>query len=184
MRLPNLVRVSVGMLLLTLLSGCTPSDASAPPEPTSTFVAPYATDEEALAAAEAAYAEYSRVSDQVLNEGGAQPERLTATTTGDFLDDSLGGLREFEAAGYRSTGSATNSSFVLQRYSPGAGPIEIIVIYLCNDVSAVEILDGSGNSVVNSERDDLATMQVSFTFDEAQETLLIADQQLWESGTC
>jgi len=169
---------------LALLSGCVPPGAATSPEPTATFVAPYATDEEALAAAEEAYAEYTRVLEQILLEGGVEPERLEAAATGDFLTDSIEGLREFEAVGYRSTGETEYSNYLLQRYSPNAGPLEVVSIYLCSDVSGVDIQDASGKSVVDRNREDLATMQVSFSFDETRDSLLITDQQLWKSGEC
>ncbi|MBH0099470.1 hypothetical protein I6E68_10010 [Salinibacterium sp. NSLL150] len=184
MRLPNLVRVSGGVLLLVLLSGCVPSDATPPPEQTASFVAPYASDEEALAAAEEAYAEYSRVSDEILIEGGADPQRLGAVATGDFLNVSIEEMREFEAEGYRATGITTYSDLVLQRYSPGAGPIDIIGLYLCSDVSGTDVLDAAGKSIIEPTRDDVSTMQVTFTFIEADAQLVVSDQQLWESGVC
>jgi len=184
MRLPNLVRAATGVLLATSLSGCAPSDASAPPQPAATFAAPYATDEEALAAAEEAYTEYTRVSDQILHDGGADAERLAEVAVGSFLEESLVELREFESNGYRATGEVVSSDFVLQRYSPKTGPLELISVYLCSDVSAVEIFDSSGISLVANERDDLATMQVAFTFNNERRQLLVSDQQLWASGTC
>lgn len=184
MRLPNLVHASVGVLLLALLSGCTPSDAITPPQPTATFVAPYATDEEALAAAEVAYAEYSRVSDEVLIDGGAGADRLASVAIGDFLETSMEEMSDFEANGYSAVGTTSSSNFVLQRYSPGAGPIDIIAVYLCSDVSGTDVLDAAGASLVEGDRDDVSTFQVTFTLVEPGTQLLVADQLLWKSGEC
>ncbi|WP_010206268.1 hypothetical protein [Salinibacterium sp. PAMC 21357] len=184
MRLPNLVRGSVGMLLLASLSGCTPTDAPAPPEPISTFVAPYATDEEALAAAEVAYAEYVRVSSEILNEGGVNPERLAEVVTGEFLESSIEGLKEFHDAGRTQSGASKIGASELQRYSPTGGPREIVTIYVCRNISEVGVFDSSGISIVAPERADSSTMQVTFDYVEAGEALLVSDQLLWGDGEC
>ncbi|MGJ8722265.1 MAG: hypothetical protein ACSHW9_10500 [Salinibacterium amurskyense] len=184
MRLPNLVRASVGVLLLVVLSGCTPSDAIAPPEPTATFVAPYATDEEALAAAEAAYAEYVEVSTAVLTEGGAEPERLARVITGEFLETSIEGAEKFAEAGKTQKGTSTIGGAELQRYSPTGGAKEVITIYVCRNISKVDVLDSSGNSTVQDGREDSSIMQVTFDFVVAEQKLLVSDQQLWGAGNC
>lgn len=184
MRLPNLVRVSGGVLLLVLLSGCVPSDATPPPEQTASFVAPYASDEEALAAAEEAYAEYVRVSGEILEQGGADPERLETVVTGDFLASSIEGLREFEEAGKRQTGESKVGNAELQRYSPSGGSREIITIYVCRNISGVDVLDSSGQSVVSPERDHSSIMQVTFDYVEDRAALMVSDQLLWSSGEC
>ncbi|GAA1206653.1 hypothetical protein [Rhodoglobus aureus] len=184
MRLPNLVRAAGGALLLALLSGCAPSDASTPPEPIATFVAPYATDEEALAAAEEAYAEYVRVSAEILLEGGADPERLGDVVVGEFLESSIVGLRKFAEEGKTQTGTSIVGNAELQRYSPTSGPRELITIYVCRNISAVDVLDSSGKSIVTSERDDSSIMQVTFDYNEPRDALLVSDQQLWSKGKC
>jgi hypothetical protein len=184
MRLPNLVRVTGGALLLALLSGCVPPGAATPPEPTATFVAPYATDEEALAAAETAYAEYTRVSDQIFVDGGARPERLAEVAVGSFLELSIESYEGFEQEGKSRIGAPTASDFILQRYSPGTGPKEVLTVYVCRDVSSVDVLDSDGISLVREGRADRSTMQVTFDWDSARTRLLVSDQQLWGTADC
>ncbi|MBH0098836.1 hypothetical protein I6E68_06760 [Salinibacterium sp. NSLL150] len=184
MRQPNLLRLSIGALLLATLSGCVPSDASTAPAPTSTFVAPYATDEEALAAAEEAYAEYTRVIGEVLQDGGADASRLETVAAGTFLEASVKGLEEFAEKGGRATGSVLNSGFELQRYSPTGSTAEVITVYLCANFSNLALQDKDGNSLVAEDRPDESTMQVTFDFDAERQLLLVSDVQVWNAGEC
>lgn len=184
MRLPNLVRASVGVLLLVVLSGCTPSDAIAPPEPTATFVAPYATDEEALAAAEAAYAEYTRISGEILRDGGKDAERIFEIAVGDFAQENFDGMENLEERGGYSTGVATFDQVELQRYSATGGDREIITIYVCHDVSAVDVLDSAGVSVVPDDRLDRSRMEATFDFDRLSNSLKISSRENWPDPEC
>jgi hypothetical protein len=184
MRLPNILPAAGGVLFLSLLSGCAPSDTSTPPEPTETFVAPYATDEEALAAAEEAYAAYTSISDQIFVDGGADAERLSDVAVGSFLELSIESYGSFEQDGKSRTGAPTASDFTLQRYSPGTGPKEVLTVYVCRDVSNVDVLGADGVSLVREGRADRSTMQVTFDWDSTSTRLLVSDQQLWESGNC
>ncbi|MEV8254834.1 hypothetical protein AB0O95_12815 [Rhodoglobus sp. NPDC076762] len=184
MRLPNLVRASVGVLLLAVLSGCAPSDATAPPEPTSTFVAPYATDEEALAAAEAAYAEYVQLSAEILRDGGKDPERILRIVTGEFTETNLADFAAFRDGERRSTGQATFDGVELQRYSSGGGYIELVSIYVCHDVSGVDVLDANGASVVLADRLERIFMVVTFDYDPAESQLKLSSREPWEQRQC
>lgn len=184
MRLPNLVHAAGAVLLATFLSGCTPSDAVAPPEPAPTFVAPYATDEEALAAAEAAYAEYTTVMAEILVDGGKNPSRLGAVAVGKFLDASVVGLEDFESKGGRASGAVINSEFKLQRYSSTGSESEVITVYLCSNVSGLVLEDADGKSLVAEGRPDMSTLQATFDFDTQGEALLLSDVDVWSAGEC
>ncbi len=74
--------VLVGMLALT---GCVDGDRlpTLPPTPTSTPI--FASEEEALAAAEEAYAAYLEMSNLISSEGGVEPERIAPFVTADQL---------------------------------------------------------------------------------------------------
>ncbi|MBH0009061.1 hypothetical protein [Salinibacterium sp. SWN1162] len=183
MRLSNLTRLSIGALLVASLSGCVPADP-APPQPSATFVAPYASDEEALAAAEAAYGEFVDVSNVILNEGGASPERIETITTGDFAERTLSSYKDFGAEGKKSVGNATFDSAVLQRYSSGGGNVEIITIYLCHDVSKVDLLDSNGDSLVKPDRQARVRLEVTFDFDAVDQKLRLSERDVWTDPTC
>lgn len=184
MRLSNLAPLTIGVLLLASLSGCAPSGTPESPEPTGTFVAPYATDEEALAAAEEAYAEYTRVMGEVLHESGANASRLESVAVGTFLDASVEDLENFAKQGGRATGQVANSGFELQRYSPNGSTSEVITVYLCADVSELELLDADGNSLVTENRPDQSRLQATFDFSVERQVLLVSEVEVWSAGQC
>ncbi|MBH0131334.1 hypothetical protein [Salinibacterium sp. NK8237] len=184
MRLPNLVRVSGGVLLLALLSGCVPADTTTPlPEPTATFVAPYATDEEALAAAEAAYAEYVSAVNKALRTGDVDTPAFEAVATGAELSDAIDVYSQIAAEGKRSTADITFDQAVLQRYSRDASPSEVITIYVCEDLSDAFLVDEGGERV---REDDIPprTMQLTFDFSPDSGSLLLSDRQVWDDAEC
>jgi hypothetical protein len=183
MRLPNLVRAAVGALLLALLTGCAPSDAPPPPEPTATFVAPYASDEEALAAAEEAYAEYLRVINLTLRTAAVDRALLGSVAVGAELEDAIDVYSRLASEGKHSTADITFDQSTLQRYSRDGSPKEIVTIYACEDLSEAYLLDSDGDRV---KKDDVPPrmVQVSFDYSVDQEKLLLSDRQPWKQSTC
>jgi hypothetical protein len=183
MRLPNLVRAAGGVLLLVLLSGCAPSDASTPPEPTATFVAPYATDEEALAAAEEAYAEYVRVINVTLRTAVVDKALLESVAVGAELEDAIDVYSRLASEGKHSTADITFDQSSLQRYSRDGSPKELVTIYACEDLSKAYLLDSSGKRVKDEDVPP-RMVQVSFDYSTEQEKLLLSDRQLWKQTQC
>ncbi|MEH6781672.1 MAG: hypothetical protein V7618_08915 [Rhodoglobus sp.] len=184
MRFSNLAPLTIGVLLLASLSGCAPSGTPESPEPTATFVAPYATDEEALAAAEEAYAEYLRVSNEILHAGGTDPERLSTVAVGPFLDSSIDSFKEQQAEGHIVTGKSSIRSVELQRYSRTGPSREMITVYLCEDLSLVDVMDSKGKSVVSPDRGDSILLQVTFDFVESSSALMVAGSEKWSDEPC
>ncbi|MFZ2963914.1 MAG: hypothetical protein WA006_04430, partial [Rhodoglobus sp.] len=129
-----------------------------------------------------AYAAYLAVSNQVFAEGGSRPERLNSVATGEFLADEKAGFETVLANGWRSTGHTTFRDVVLQSYSPGSSN-GIIGIYLCEDVSGVDVMDASGVSVVSPSRPETTTMQVIFDLG-AGDALLISSKEAWSVEPC
>ena len=68
-----------------LLSGCVPTSPTVTPGPLPSSTPIFATEDDALAAATAAYAAYVKISDQIFMEGGANPDRLKSVATGEQL---------------------------------------------------------------------------------------------------
>ncbi|MGV8859094.1 hypothetical protein [Rhodoglobus sp.] len=183
MRLPNLVRASGGALLLTLLSGCAPPDAAAPPQPTSTFVAPYATDEEALAAAEEAYAEYVRVINVTLRNAAVDEVLLESVAVGAELEDAIAVYSRLASEGKHSTSDITFDQVELQRYSRDGSAKELVTIYVCEDLSKAFLVDASGSRVKD---DDVPPriVQVSFDYSPSDKKLFLSDRQPWKQSPC
>jgi hypothetical protein len=169
----------VAAALLLALTGCVPTGTpSASPRPTATPV--FASDAEALAAAEKAYAAYESVSDQILKDGGANPERLKSVTSSTLYDEELKGFQLTAKNGWHSTGGTTHDHFSLQTYDPG-NLDSTVVAYVCSDVSRVDVLDSNGASVVSASRPDRTPFQVTFAL-RASGTLVLASDDVWTGG--
>jgi len=173
---------AVTVLLLTL-SGCTepPPPVGSVPAPSETPV--FASDEEALAAAEAAYARYLEVSDRIFAEGGIDPDRLQEVTSREFLATSISGFERVQSNGWHSVGVSTFDSIELQQYDAGAR-LDALTVYLCDDVSGVDVLGVDGASVVSPDRPSRTLFQVTFDLDPRANTLLVSGQEVWGDGSC
>jgi len=165
-------------LAALLLAGCTPSTPMPAPPPTPDATPVFASDEEALAAAEEAYGKYLAMVATVLADGGRDPERLKPFLTHDLFLEEVGSYADLRANGWHGVGSY---SFEMspQRLDLATGDLDV---YVCDDRSALEIVDANGNSVVSPDRPDRAASQVTFVW---QDKLVIASQIAWEgSGIC
>ena len=83
---------ALAIVISLMLGGCVPSApaASPTPEPSSTPV--FASEEEALAAAEEAYAAYLAVIDEIHADGGAGVERLEVVATPEVTNNEADGF--------------------------------------------------------------------------------------------
>jgi len=172
----------VAALVVGTLAGCVPDDEPVRPAPSPTSSPIFESDEEALAAAVEAYGAYLAVSDSVLNDGGQAPERLLAVATEDLYQKAAEGFESFATKGWRGTGSTTFDSSVLQSYFSDAVPGEqIIAIYVCVDLSGVDVVDGDGASVVSPSRVNRSPYEVGFTAVEAGDpSLLVSSDAPWD----
>jgi hypothetical protein len=175
--------VATVVLAALLLSGCLPQQPTATPTPDPTAAPIFATDEEALAAATAAYAAYVQLADQIFVEGGVNPERLSSVATGEFLDASVKGFEEVQAKGWVSTGGTTFRGASLQSYLEDSRT-GVVTIYICEDISAVDVVDKSNVSVVSPDRPDSTTFQAIFDVDGAGSGLVLASREVWSNESC
>jgi hypothetical protein len=177
--------VAVAIAAALTLAACTPPDApTRSPSPSATPL--FSSDEEALAAAEEAYAAYLRVSDQVFADSGSGMERLETVATGELLESDRKALTEVANAGLRSVGNTSFSDITLQEVSFDESLKDVEVrVYLCEDLSAVDVLDASGASVVSQNRPDRVRYEVSMVSSKnAPLTLLVRDREVWDGGAC
>jgi hypothetical protein len=174
MRIAALALVGAGVLVL---AGCAPG--AAPTEkPTPKATAVFSSDAAALKAAEAAYRTYLGVSDRVLIDGGKHPDVLRTVSTGPALKADLEGASEFVKRGWRSSGNTAVTNFKLERR--GSTAKEAVVAYACDDVSAVDVVDASGQSAVSSDRPDESPVEVTFVLQGSK--LLVGDVKTWSGG--
>lgn len=170
--------LSAALLLTALvLTGCTTPTPmpTAPPEPSTAPV--FASDEEALAAAEEAYGRFLAVVDQIFADGGEEPERLLEVASKAQYESEVSGFLRMQSDGVHGTGQAT-FTLILQSFDAHRGEV---TVYSCDDISGTDIVDSSGVSVVSGGRDDLIPYEVRLTGDP----LIVDERTLWRgSGIC
>ena len=163
------------------LTGCSP-EAAVPSAPPAAEAEPlFASDEEALAAAEAAYAEYLSVFDEVFTEGGADPSPLEKVATEDVLEADLERARRFQSDAFTQTGQSLVIETALQQHISGPAGTAEVVTYSCLDSYSITVLNADGVDVGNPER--AATVTFSNTFiSRADGELILARSELWSEG--
>jgi len=137
----------------------------------------FASDEEALAAAEEAYAAYIAMVDTIMGDGGKDPERLMPLASQELYEREAEGFANVAAKGIHATGKRT---FVmsLQRFSDSE-----IVAYVCDDISQVDLIDSEGNSTVLPGR--LSTYEFEVTVALADRHSVVQSKTLWKGdSTC
>ncbi|HOY82347.1 MAG: hypothetical protein IT189_08015 [Microbacteriaceae bacterium] len=171
------------LVALTLaLTGCGGAQkmlgkAGPSPAPTAAF----ASEEEALAAAVAVYDRFRSIGDEIGHDGGRDAERLEEVATGGFLKVSVEGFTGWIDKGWHQVGSSTFRDVTVQQYSDG--PADAVVLYLCDDISEVDVLDETGASVASPDRPDTNYLQVSFDVGK-DGVLRVSDSQRWDERTC
>lgn len=174
-----------GALALTAMVGCAAAPLP-PPTPSSTAAAPvFASEEEALAAATEAYAAYLSMSDQILIDGGENPERIKPFASAAMAETEMKGYANAKSKGYRSTGASRFDNLTLQSIDAAATE-GAVSAYLCSDVSEVDVVDASGDSVVSPDRPSRTPFQVVFDVAAtAPPQLVVASADVWNgSGVC
>ena len=187
--LPSIVmwiiaRASAAALAVALvLVGCVPTTPPASPSPRPSTTPVFATEAEALAAATKAYAAYVRVSDEILADGGNNPERIKKVASGEALDGALAGYSDFRQRGLHSEGDSKIDRVSLQKFSPDSvSGKHLVTIYACLDVEGVNVFDQTGTSVVSPQRPSRQPFQVSADWRESKQQLFVSSRNPWSGG--
>jgi len=185
---PKFRAAAVALVLVGALSasGCASEAPAADPTPTPRATPLFASDEEALAAAEEAYAAYLAVTDEIFADGGNDVAALSTVATGKQLSDDTAGFFEIRERGYRSVGSTSFTEIELQQYEADADALQsVATVYLCEDVSKIDVFDGGGVSVVQPDRPDRTKFEVTFDRSGSSSAgLLVASREVWAGGAC
>ncbi|TFD84931.1 hypothetical protein [Cryobacterium serini] len=192
MRIPSrhrpLHNVVLGALLLSLLlSGCMATPAppvTVSPVPVATAVPTktppvFASNEEALAAATAFYVSYQGMSNTISREGGMDPQRITSFVTADMLPGEIASFERLSEKEVHLVGDLAFDSMTIQSANLQKGSV---VVYMCLDVSATDVVDSEGVSVVPPDRVSRHPLQVALTEDSTTNRLLLERSELW-TGT-
>lgn len=176
-RLPLALLIAASAFALT---GCSP-EAAVPSAPPSAEAEPlFASDEEALAAAEAAYAEYLAVTDLVYGEGD-DVEKLREVATGEVLEEDFQRAEDFAAQGLRTQGGTRLLDFEIQQHVRGDASTTEVVGYGCVDTMTLTVVDDNGTDIGDPSREPTATYELTFTSDE-NGTLLLSRSTFWTAG--
>ncbi|WP_136709496.1 hypothetical protein [Agromyces sp. H66] len=174
MRRHGVAIAAAGMFALTL-SGCTGAPESTPTPSAPASADPvFASDEEALAAAVAAYEEYRAASAAVSMDGGADADRVLPYVSERFAPQVLEEFSALQTAGLRLVGSISVDTTSLAGWSALDGSAEVS-IYLCRDVSGARAVNVNGDDVTPDDRDDRVPLQAHLISDTSDPRLLVVD---------
>lgn len=148
--------LTFGALCAALLVGCTP-ELSPTPSPSPSTEPVFASEEEALAAAEATYAEFLATMDAIFADGGRTPERLLQVSSDEVYAHEASGFANMRSEGRSGTGHVT-FSMKLQSFTDSG----TVTTYVCEDISETDILDEHGVSQVVPGRMTLLGYEVRF----------------------
>ncbi|NYF16283.1 hypothetical protein HDC37_001097 [Microbacterium sp. AK009] len=148
-------------LSLVLVTGCTPQ-----PEPVESQ-APFATEEEAFAAAEETYRNYVDALNAVDLSDPETFEPVYEWTTGDLNASDREGLSQYHAAGAEVGGTSTPVMIEPVTVDPEAGHVDLAV---CLDVSTVTVQDADGSSLVDPNRVPIQSLTVELVEDNESGT--------------
>jgi hypothetical protein len=166
-------------VLLFSVTGCASAPKPAPTSSSPTAAPVFASDEEALAAATEAYANYQEMADAIDSEGGQAPERITPFVSERFLPEALHQSDGFRDSNARSVGSTTFVVDAPQHMSYSDPKNTVVSLYICDDVTAVDVVDESGNSLVSDTRVAVTPFAVSFVLSTSRK-LVVDSRDVWE----
>lgn len=177
LRRPTLVTVAIA--LVVMLTACTESARIPDAEPSSEGEPLFASDDEALAAATAAYEEFLATSGLILREGGVAPERLRPLVSNEVFESEAEGFQTLRENSWRSTGQSNLEATVLQQHVSGPIGQAEVVVYACVDVSTTDIVNADGVSQVDQSRSPLLGFEVLFLPND-EGRLIIERKTLWD----
>lgn len=184
LRRPTLVALAIA--LVVPLAACVEQTRIPDAEPSSDVAPLFASDEEALAAATAAYEEYLAASNAVTSSADLAIEPILNLVTPDYLLDEREALKEFESRDLRTRGDSAVVGATLQQRFEGEDRATNVVMYVCVDVSAVRVLDSSGIDVTPADRPNTAALEVEMVSQAERPTELLVNRSTpWrDSSIC
>lgn len=161
-RLALAALASAGALVVGL-SGCTTDAPEPTPSPSASADAPiFASDEEALAAAEEAYTAYLIVVDEISHNGGdGDLAVLEKVASAEYIPDLQNSIEQLRTSGNHSTGATRFDGMKLVEQTQ-VGGFATVSTYVCLDVSEVRNVDGSGTDITSSERVERRALVADF----------------------
>ena len=158
--IPRTVRVVAALAVAVVaLASCAPG-----PAPTPTPSAPFATEDEAFAAAEATYRAYVDALNQVDLSDPETFEPVYALTTGELNATDRQNFSEWQASGVKIDGDGSVTSIELVEVTRDVGKV---TVHACYDVSKVDVLGPDGASLVDLSRPPIQSLSVTLVASQA-----------------
>jgi hypothetical protein len=172
--------VAVAGVMALALSGCVGAPAPTPTPTVSPSAEPiFASDEEALAAAEAAYAAYLRKADEIGSRGGTNPDDIRDVVAPAYASELIASFDRLGERGLHTVGATSFDGARLADYSLDSPSAEV-TIYVCLDVSGVRVVGGDGADVTPIDRILRAPLQAHFvSSSDSPMTLLPSGSEAW-----
>ena len=166
------------------IAGCVPlqaPDLNSSPSPRAVFES----DDEALSAAAEAYSNYQNVESVITADGGIRPDRIEAVAVRDALRSSLEASAKFRKNNFHSVGNFTYKIVGLEQYKSDPTAVQDVVsVYLCLDVSGIDIVNRGGKSVVSPDRVELQSFEVGFdAIQPGSEKLIVSSRETWTGNS-
>lgn len=164
-----------------IISGCSP-EAAVPSAPPKAEAEPlFASDEEALEAAEAAYAEYLDVSNRILENGGEGGEQLAPLVSDEVFEEEESGFQYRRDNNLTSVGGTELIGSSLQQVIEGPEGTEVVA-FVCLSYESVDVIDQDGNSVVPADRAPVVTYEATVAFESPDQWVLVSNE-FWDEGS-
>lgn len=158
--------VAVFALIVALTSvaaaGCASEEPEVSASPSRSLAPVFTSEEEALAEVNATYTDYLATSDLITSEAGSDPNRIDPYVTSNYRDSEVEGYKIFSTRNVHTVGLSTFDSVRFQRFSTNLNAGDLITVYLCSDVTAVRLIDASGNDVTPADRQNRLPLEVDF----------------------
>lgn len=162
-----------GLLVLGLAGCTTPGPAEPTPAPA------FSSDEEAFAAAEDTYRAYVDALNQVDLSDPETFEAVYGWTTGEANANERKSLSQMHADGWIVDGYTAVVGF-----HPGATTNGSVDAVVCSDVSAVNVTNADGQSMVSPDRPTAYALQVTFVETSTPTGLSINTSNAVEDSRC
>jgi hypothetical protein len=172
---------AVACACLIAVAGCASTPAPQPTTNPPTAAPIFESDEEALAAATEAYANYLATYDAYW-AGNATKNEYLDLSIGAAHEAELESMGEWEQKGWRAVGTSAFDSISLQSVSHSKVGWKIRT-YLCADASKGDVVNAEGVSVAPPQRPLRLPLEIEFTTSTPSPfDLRISESRVW-SGT-
>lgn len=173
--LRELSACSLALLVALMLGACTQPPPKPIPSASSTAEPVFASDAEALAAAEEAYGLYYETWNTIARDGGVNPQRIVPFTSASFSDSAVSGLERFEEEAVRASGDTVPYGMKVQSVAYDS-TVPRVVVYVCLDYSDARLINSSGTDVTPTDRLELNPISAEFIGSKGDPATLVLDR--------